>query len=167
MTKFRQPKKRSLSFDALERRLTLSSGAAAVAPHAHVLVMSRGLSRIPINLHGHISFNGATQMTSDLAGRVGNNRFTGHGSVTVSGTAVVNGDVYLSNNRGSLHLKLDSGSFTQVGRRQRQAVPFTVVEATGKYAAFNGATGLGTSWSVPANTNQTSIFAGYVNNLSA
>jgi hypothetical protein len=162
MKKIRPKQKRSLSLEVLEGRLTLSTGLAVASPHTHALV--RGLTHggIPVSFRGHTSTSGSTQTTPDLTGRIGHDRFTGSGSATVSGAAVLGGDVYLSNSQGNLHLKLDPGSFTQVGRRQRQEVPFVVVQATGKYASFIGATGVGTAWNVPANPKRTSTYSGFV-----
>jgi hypothetical protein len=162
MNKIRPKQKRSPSLEVLEGRLTLSTGLAVDSPHTHALVRSLPHGAIPVSFRGHTSTSGSTQTTPDLTGRIGHDRFTGYGSATVSGAAVLGGDVYLSNRKGSLHLKLDSVSFTQVGRSQRPEVPFVVVEATGKYASFAGATGIGTAWNVPANPERTSTFSGFV-----
>jgi hypothetical protein len=98
---------------------------------------------------------------------MGPGQFTGSGSETIAGKQVLGGDAYLTNSQGSLHLQFDSGAFTRVGRRQRQGVPFVVVEATGKYGSFTGATGVGTTWNVPASPNRASTFSGYINNRSS
>ncbi len=166
MNKIRQTQKRRLGFEALEGRLTLSTGLAVASSHAHALIRNQGVREIPVSFHGHTSTNGSTQTTSDLVGTIGRQRFTGYGSATVSGTTVLGGDVYLSNGQGSLHLKLGSGVFTRVRRDARQEVPFVVVEATGSYASFTGTTGMGSTWKVPANPNRPSTFSGYINNLA-
>jgi hypothetical protein len=128
--------------------------------------MNQTQRTIPFTFRGHTSISGSTQTTLDLAGNIGNYRFTGTGIVTTSGNLVLSGDAYLTGRQGSLHLKFDTGSLTQVGRRQRQSVPLVVMEATGKYAPFTGATGMGTAWSIPANPRRLSTFSGYMNNPS-
>ena len=163
MNQLRPRQKRSLGFEALEGRLTLSTGLAAASPHAHALAMSQTQDQIPATFRGHTSINGSTEETSDLTGRIGHDRFTGSGSATISGTIVQGGDAYLSNSRGSIQFSLGAASVTKVGRRTRQAVPIVVTEATGKYAQFSGTTGLLTTWNVPARANATATFSGFLN----
>jgi hypothetical protein len=160
MNKNRRTQKRSLRFEALEGRFTLSTGLTTASSYAHAMVMSRIQRTIPFNFRGHTSTSGATLTIPDLAGTIGNVRFTGYGSATTSGIQVVGGDAYLTSKQGGLHLKFETGSFTQVARRQRQSVPFVIVEATGKYSSYVGATGMGTTWSVPANPKRISTFSG-------
>ena len=163
MHKIRPRQKRSLAFEALEGRLTMSTGLAVASPHTHALVVSRTAGTIPATFKGHTSINGLTETTPDLTGRIGRDRFTGYGSGTVSGTIVQNGDVYLSNSQGSIQLSLGTASVTQVGRRSRQEVPVVVTGSTGKYASYTGTTGLLTTWNVPARPNAIATFSGYFN----
>ncbi len=160
MNKIRPRQKRSLGFEALEGRLTLSTGLAVASPHTHALVMSQ--KRIPATFKGHASINGLTEVTPDLTGRIGRDRFTGSGSATLSGTIVQGGDASLSNSQGSIRFSLGIASVTQVGKRTRQKVPIVVTDATGKYASYIGTTGLLTTWNVPTRPNATSTFSGYL-----
>lgn len=144
MNKIRRTQKRSLGFESLEGRLTLSTTT-------------------PFNFHGHAFTSGSTESIPDLAGTIGNKRFTGSGSATTAGTLVEGGNAHLTSPQGSLDLQFGSGTFTQVGRRQRQQVPVTIVKATGAYASFTGATGMGTTWNVPASSKQLSTFSGFIN----
>ncbi len=153
--------KRSLGFEALEGRLTLSTGLAVASPHTHALVVTRAAGTIPATFKGHTTINGSTETTPDLTGRIGRDRFSGYGSATLSGTIVQVGDAYLSNSQGTIHFTLETASVTQVRRRTRQSVPIVITEATGKYASYIGATGLLKTWNVPARPNATSTFSGY------
>jgi hypothetical protein len=164
MKKFRQKQTRSLGFESLEGRLTMSTGLAGASLHAHAHIMKQIQRTIPFTFRGHTSISGSTQTIPDLAGKIGNVRFKGTGSVTIGGTQVLGGDAYLTSRQGSLHLQFGSSSITQVGRRQRQQVPFTIVGATGLYSPYVGTTGMGTAWSVPANPKQLSTFSGFINN---
>jgi hypothetical protein len=159
MNKIRPRQKRSPSFEALEGRMTLSTGLAVVSPHTHALVRSLAQHRITAVFKGHTSSNGSTQVTPDLTGRIGTDPLTGYGSATVSGNIVQGGDVYLSSSQGSIHLQLA----TAVGTHPRQKVPIVVVNATGNYASLTGLTGVLTTWNVPANPNRASTFSGYLN----
>jgi hypothetical protein len=163
MKKIRPRQKRSLSLEALEGRLTLSTGLAVASPHTHALVMRLTHGKIPAVFKGHVSVNGSAQVTLDLAGRIGKDQFAGNGSGTTSGTIVQSGDVYLSNSQGSLHLKLDTASVTRVRKRLRQIVPVVIAKSTGKYAQWTGRTGLLTTWKVPARPNAVSSFSGFLN----
>jgi hypothetical protein len=162
MNKIRLKQKRSLSLEVLEGRLTLSTGLAMVSPHTHALVRSLTQHKIRATFKGHTSINGSTEVTPDLTGRIGNDRFTGYGSGTTSNNIVQSGDVFLSNSQGSLHLQLGTASVIRVRKRLRQKVPVVVLESTGKYAQLTGMTGLLTTWNVPASPNRTSTFSGFL-----
>jgi hypothetical protein len=163
MNKIRRIQKRSPGFESLEGRLTLSSGLTAAPIHAHDVVVKQIQRTIPFSFSGHTTISGSTQSIPDLAGRIGSVRFAGSGSATISGTLVVGGDAFLTSRQGNLHLHFGTGTFTQVGRRQRQEVPITVMEATGKLSAYTGLTGTGNSWNVPANPKRLSSFSGFFN----
>jgi hypothetical protein len=122
---------------------------------------------IPFTFHGHASASGSTVSIPDLAGKIGNTRFSGSGSATVGGNSVMSGDAFLTSKQGSLHLQFGSGFFTKVGRRQRQEVPFAIVGATGLYSPYIGTTGLGTTWTIPANPRRLSTLSGFINNPTA
>ena len=161
MNKIRPRQKRSPSFEALEGRLTLSTGLAVASPHTHALVRSLAQHRITATFKGHASIGGATPVIPDLTGRIGHDLFSGNGSATFSGNLLQGGDVYLSNSQGSLHLQLGTASVIGVGKRSKQRVPLVVVGATGRYAQLTGMTGMVTTWNVPANPNRTSTFSGF------
>jgi hypothetical protein len=162
MNKIGPRQKRSLSFEALEGRLTLSSSLHVASPHIQALVMSHTQAGIPATFSGRTSINGSTVVISGLTGRIGNDRFSGHGSGPTSGNIFQGGDIVLSNSHGTVHLKLSAATVTQVGKRSRQEVPLTVVESTGKYAKYTGATGFVTTWNIPARPNATSTFSGFL-----
>ncbi len=162
MNPIRRRQNRSLRFEAIEGRLTMSTGLAIASPHAHVVDMSRSPGTVPASFKGHTSIEGGSELTPDLTGRIGKARLTGYGSATISGTIVEGGDAYLSNSQGSIQLTLGSDSVTQVGKRTRQRVPVVVTEATGSYAQYVGTTGLLTTWNVPAKPNASSSFSGYL-----
>jgi hypothetical protein len=164
MKKFRRTQRRALGFESLEGRLTMSAGLAGASLHTHALVMKAIQRTIPFTFRGHTSTNGSMRTIPDLAGKIGNVRFNGTGSVTTAGTRVLGGDAYLTSGQGSIHLQFGSGSVTGVGRRQRQRVPITIVGATGLYAPYIGTTGMETAWNVPTNPKQLSSFSGYINN---
>jgi hypothetical protein len=161
MNLIRRRQNRSLGLEALEGRLTLSAVLSVASPHAHASVMVRTPGSILAVFKGHTSIDGTTEVTPDLTGRVGTDRFTGHGSTTISGTIVESGDAYLSNGQGSIHFTLGAASVTQHGKKTRQSVPLLIVGSTGKYASFTGKTGVLTTWHVPANPNKPSTFGGY------
>jgi hypothetical protein len=162
MNKIRPKQKRSLSLEVLEGRLTLSTGLAVTSPHTHALVRSLTQHKIQAAFKGHTSINGQTELIPDLTGRIGNNRFTGYGTGTISNNIVQSGDVYLSNSQGSLHLQFGTASVIQVGKRSRQEVPVVVLESTGKDARLTGMTGMLTTWNIPASPNRTSTFSGFL-----
>jgi hypothetical protein len=162
MNRIRPRQKRSLGFEALEGRLTMSTGLAIASPHTHALAMSQAKEQIPASFKGHTSINGTTEVTPDLTGRIGRERLTGTGTATLSGTIIESGDAYLSNSQGSIQFSLGSASVTHVGKRTRQKVPVVVSEATGAFAQYIGTTGLLTTWNVPANPKATSTFSGYL-----
>jgi len=164
MNKFRRTQRRSLGFESLEGRLTMSTGLAGASLHAHALVMKQIQRTIPFTFRGHTSRSGSMLTIPDLAGKIGNVRFQGNGSLATAGTQVLGGDAYLTSRQGSIHFQFGTGSFTQVGRRQRELVPLTIVGATGLYSPYIGTTGMGTSWNVPANPKQFSTFSGFINN---
>ena len=159
MNKIRPRQKRSPSFEALEGRLTLSTGLAVASHHTHALVRSLAQHRITATFKGHASIGGATPVIPDLTGRIGNVPITGSASGTVSNNILQSGDVFLSNSQGSLHLQLG----TAFGRHPRQKIPIVVQEATGNYAQLTGLTGLLTKWKIPARPGATSTFSGYLN----
>jgi hypothetical protein len=124
-------------------------------------VVAKQLQRaVPFSFNGHTTVSGSTQTIPDLVGRIGNVRFTGSGSATISGTLVVGGDAFLTSRQGNIDLEFGTGTFTQVGRRMRQEVPVTVVAATGKFFSYVGLTGTGNSWNIPANPKRLSTFSG-------
>jgi hypothetical protein len=163
MNRIRPRQKRSLGFEGLEGRLTLSTGLGVASPHTHALVMGRPAGSISATFKGHTTIEGTTQTTPDLTGRIGTDQFTGSGTGTTSGKIVQSGDVSLSNSLGTIQLSLETASVTRAGRRTRQAVPIVVTQATGKYAQYTGSTGMLTTWNVPTNPNATSTFAGFLN----
>ena len=162
MNRIRPRQKRSLGFEALEGRLTMSTGLAVASPHTHALAMSRARDQIPASFKGHASINGTTEVTPDLTGRIGRERLAGSGTATLSGTVVEGGEAELSNSQGSIQFSLGSASVTHVGKRTRQEVPIVVSGATGAFAPYVGTTGVLTTWNVPANPNATSTCSGYL-----
>ena len=110
-----------------------------------------------------MSVSGSTVTMTNLTGTIGRDRFTGSGTGTVSGTIFQGGDVYLSNKKGTIHLRLSPATVTQVGKRIRQSVAVVALDSTGKYARFTGDTGTLTTWNVPARPNATASFSGVFN----
>jgi hypothetical protein len=162
MNRIRPRQKRSLGFEALEGRLTMSTGLAIASPLTHTLAVGKAEKQIPASFKGHASIDGSSEVTPDLTGRIGREHLTGYGLATLSGTIVEGGDAYLSNNQGSLQFSLGSASVTDVGKRTRQKVPIVVTEATGAFAQYIGTTGLLTTWNVPSNPDATSNFSGHL-----
>lgn len=159
MNQIRPRQKRSLGFDALEGRLTLSTGMAS--PHIHALAVTQ--TKIPASFKGHASIiNGSTAVISSLTGRIGSDRFTGSGSGTVAGRIFQSGDVFLKNSHGTIHLGLGPVIVTHVGKSVSQKVPFVVLESSGKYAQFTGTTGMLTSWNTPVRPKAISTFSGFI-----
>jgi hypothetical protein len=162
MNQHRPRQKRSLGFEALEGRLTLSTGLAMASPHTHAVVLSRTPGKVQATFKGHTLTDGATQMIPDLTGKIGHDQFTGSGSATISNKIVQGGEVSLENSQGNIQLSLGLASVTHAGKRLRQRVPIVITQATGQYAAYAGMTGMLTSWNVPANPNKPSSFSGFV-----
>jgi len=162
MIRNRSRQKRSLSFEALEGRLALSTGlgVGVVAHQAHVLVKSPAPREVPVSFRGHVSLSGSTVTTTKLTGTIGRDHFTGSGTGTTSGTIFEGGYVYLSNNKGSVALQLYPTTVTQVGKRTRQTVEAVAVEATGKYSTYAGNTGTLSTWNIPDRPNSTATFSG-------
>jgi hypothetical protein len=142
----------------------MSTGLAGASLHAHAVVMKQIQRTIPFTFRGHTSRNGSMLTIPDLAGKIGNVRFNGNGSLAAAGTQVLGGDAYVTGKQGSIHLQFGTGTFTKVGGRKRELVPLTVVGATGLYSPYVGTTGMGTAWNVPTNPKQLSSFSGFINN---
>jgi hypothetical protein len=155
-----------VGFEALEGRLTLSSGigAAVASHHTHVVVMRQIHKSIPASFKGYTQLtNGTELVTTNLRGKIGKDHFTGSGTGTVAGTLFQGGNVYLSNANGTIQLGLGAAYVTKPGKHPRQAVPVVVVAATGKYASFVGLTGLLNTWNTPSKPSGTASFAGHFN----
>ena len=122
----RAKQKRTPRFEALEGRLALSTGMSmGLIPHpAHALVRSQSQAhrKVPASFTGHVSLSGSTLTTTNLTGTIGRDRFSGHGTGTVSGIIFQGGDVYLSNKQGSIHLKLSPATVTQVRKTSRSSL---------------------------------------------
>jgi hypothetical protein len=119
---------------------------------------------IPASFRGQTQIiNGTELVTSNLRGTIGRDHFTGTSTGTLAGTQFQGGNVYLSNGTGNVQLQLGPAIVVRVGKSSRQEVPLVVVAASGKYAPFEGTTGLLTKWNTPARANATARISGFLN----
>ena len=162
MNMIRRRRKSSFSIEALEGRLTLSTGLAAPSPHAHAMVMHASSGQIRATFKGHTSINGSTESTPDLTGKIGPDRFTGYGSGTTSNNIVQSGEVFLSNSQGSIQLQLGTASVSHIRKKIRQKVPILIQQSTGKYAQWSGLSGVLTTWNTPSRPKAISTFSGFL-----
>jgi hypothetical protein len=162
MAQVRSKRQRPLNLEALEGRLTLSSGiGTAVAAHqaglAHVSQMQK---TVKASFTGRVQVAGTLLTTNNLKGNIGPDHFTGTGHVTNVNNHYENGSVNLHNSKGTIDFALIPGSYIKVGKTMQQQVNLLVVGATGKYASYLGLTGTVTKWNVPAKQNATAVLRG-------
>ncbi len=160
MMRIRPKRQRTVGFEALEGRLALSAGMAS--PHLHEAVVRAAQRSMPASFQGRTSISGSTLTTTNLTGKIGNDRFTGYGTGTMVGTFFQSGNVYLSNSHGSVQLSL-SAIQVKVRKSLRREVATMVVAASGKYAPFVSDTGVITTWHVSNKPNARANFAGTLN----
>jgi hypothetical protein len=110
-----------------------------------------------------VSISGSDLTTTNLTGHIGPDRFTGYGTGTVVGKQFQGGDVFLSNSQGTIHLGLSPFFVLHKGRAKTRTFAITVIDATGKYAAFDGSNGTVTRWNVPARQNAQANVTGVFN----
>ena len=77
MMRIRPKRQRTVGFEALEGRLALSTGIAVASPHVHQAIVRAAQRSIPASFHGRTSISGSTLTTTNLTGKIGNDRFTG------------------------------------------------------------------------------------------
>ena len=162
MTRIRSRQRRFVGFEALEGRLALSAGAAAMGSHHAVAAVAKlTQTSIPASFKGHVQvLNGTQLMATGLTGTIGRDHFTGTGTGTEAGKVFQGGNVYLSNSQGSVQLQLSPAFKVKVGRSSKQEVSMVAVAATGKYASYVGITGTVTTWNVPAKPSASASFSG-------
>jgi hypothetical protein len=135
--------RRRIQFEALERRLALSGGGAALhGPGAEVL--ARKIPKtIPITLSVHISFVTATSVTyTDVSGKLGKIQFTsGHGGGSEAGSLFEGGSVVVSNTSGSITLDLGPGALRRAGKHSKVKISVTAESGTGAYDDVGGSAG--------------------------
>jgi hypothetical protein len=162
MTGIRPKRQRAVGFEALEGRLTLSTGMAVASPQVHQAIVRAAQSTIPASFHGITSISGSTLTTSSLTGKIGTDQFTGSGTGTIVGNLFQSGNVYLSNSQGSVQFSLVAIQ-VKVRRTMRREVATMVVAASGKYAPYLNHTGLITTWHVVNRPNAPAHFSGALN----
>ena len=132
------------------------------SPHVHDAIVRAAQRSIPATFQGRTSISGSTLTTTNLTGKIGNDRFTGYGTGTMVGNLFQSGNVYLSNSQGSVQLSLTAIE-VQVRKTMRREVATTVVAASGKYASFVNDPGVITTWHVSNKPNAPAHFAGTIN----
>src|SRR5262245_20843335 len=133
MTRIRPKRQWSVGFEALEGRLTLSSGMTLASPCVREAIVRAIQRRIPASFQGRVSITGSTLTITTLTGKIGTGRFIGSASGTVAGTVFQSGNVFLSNKHGSVQLALETAQVVKVGRSSRQVIPTVVVAASLRY----------------------------------
>ena len=161
MTRIRPKRQRLVGFEALEGRLTLSSGMTVASPHVREAIVRATQRTIPASFQGRISISGSSLTITNLTGKIGTDRFTGSGSGAIAGTVFQSGNVSLSNKHGSVQLALGTSQVVKVGKSSRQLIPMEVVAASGKYARYVNDTGMITNWNIPTNPNASGRFSGF------
>ena len=159
----RRPKRqRAAAFEALEGRLTLSTGISVASPHLHAAVVRRAQveRKVPASFTGIVSTDGTTLNTNNLTGHIGPDHLAGYATGTQVGKQFEGGNVYLGNTQGTLVLQLSPLYTVKKGRSSTRTFGITVVSATGKYVPYLSSTGTITKWNVPDRPNATAHVTG-------
>jgi hypothetical protein len=135
--------RRSLQFETLEQRVTMSTGLA----HPGVAVAAQKFVPIPGNLTGGSSrlLTGTNiVLVGGLSGKLGRVQFRAFANLEVSGDNLLNGELHLSNSQGTLLVNLEPGKLVNHGKGEQLKVVMIVGQCTGPYAAVEGASGTAT-----------------------
>ncbi len=159
MTRNRPTRQRTVSFEALEGRLALSTGVGVASPHLHAGVARTAQQKISASFKGVVQTDGSALDTQNLRGHIGPDRLAGYGTGTETGNQFQGGNAYLGNDQGAIDLALSPLYSVRVGKKKTRTFAITVVSATGKYAPFLTSTGIITRWNVPARQGATASFS--------
>jgi hypothetical protein len=167
MTKTRPVRQRRMHIEALEGRLAMSGGAAALHWHGAEILAHKIPKTIPITLSGHVSvMNGLNVSVSGVSGKLGKVKVTGSGSGSLSGNQFEGGALMLSNSSGSVTLFLGLATAKHAGKNTKLKVIVTAESATGKYAGLDNAAG-SVNVVIPDKTSAASSFKGTFNSFSS
>jgi hypothetical protein len=141
MTNARPPRRR-LQFEALEERLALSVGGAALHGQGAEVLAKKIPKTIPIVFSYHESItSGSSVQFTDVVGKLGKIHLTGQGSGTSVGDHFDGGSVVLGNNSGIITIELGPAITRHVGKDTKATFAVIAEISTGAFIQVRASVG--------------------------
>jgi hypothetical protein len=141
MTKARSARQRRMQIEALEGRLAMSGGVAALHSNGAEVFAHKIPKTIPITYTAHFSYSGSSVLISGASGKLGKIHLTGQGSGTIVGDQFEGSSVVLSNAAGTITLDFGPGTLKRAGKNVKLKVTVSAELATGAYNMVEGSMG--------------------------
>jgi hypothetical protein len=141
MTKARPARQRRMQIEALEGRLAMSGGAAALHSNGAEVFAHKIPKTIPITISAHYSYSGSSVLISGAGGKLGKIHLTGQGSGMLVGEQFEGSTVVLSNAAGTITLEFGPGTLKRAGKNVKLKVTVSAESSTGAYNMVGGSMG--------------------------